>query len=174
MLEDDQTEFVEMILNKCKSLDATADDGHPSSSLDLVRAIQAVKTGTDINKRSKQLIKDRANDYSNKQALELYITDLLERGKTSKAYVLINNAIKFHYREPMLWQLLGTVYQLKAQEEDDEFLTQKAVVAFQKSGKYASIQINGCRNRGRLARDCLLNSSSYLHVISYVLETEID
>ena len=73
----------------------------------------------------------------------------------------------------MLWQLLGTVYQLKAQEEDDEFLTQKAVIAFQKSAKYSSIQINGSRNRGRLARDCLLNSASYLQVVSQVLESEI-
>ena len=73
----------------------------------------------------------------------------------------------------MLWQLLGTVYQLKAQEEDDEFLMQKAVVAFQKSAKYSSIQVSGSRSKGRLARDCLLNSGSYLQVISQVLETEI-
>ena len=135
ILEDDQTEFVEMILTKCSSLKKNADgfeeEGGPSSNLDLVRAIQAVKTGTDgPEKRAKRFIKGKATDFSSKQALEFYIKDLLERGKTNKAFVLINNGLKFHYREPMLWQLLGTVYQLKAQEVDDEFLMQKAVVAF--------------------------------------------
>ena len=144
MLEDDQTEYVEMILAKCRSLArnelAVVEDDEDINGLDLVRAILIVKTGAaDSGKRSKQLIKEKANDFSSKQALEIYIKDLLERGKTNKAYVLLNNAIKFHYREPILWQLLGTVYQLKAQEEDDEFLMQKSIIAFQKSAKYSSI-----------------------------------
>ena len=182
MLEDDQTEFVDMILTKCRSLKKNSASlfdrsNDASSSLDLVRAIQITKTRTGddeiTEKAAYKFIKEKANNFTSKQALEIHIKDLLERGKTNKAFVLINNAIKFHYREPALWQLLGTIYQLKAQEVSDDFLMQKAVVAFQKSAKYSSIQLNGSRNRGRLARDCLLNSASYLQVISYVLEAEI-
>jgi len=110
MLEDGQADLVELILAKCKSLQASSG----SNKLDLVRAIQAVKSGHDKTKQAKQLIKERANDFSSKHAVEIYSKDLLERGKIAKAYVLINNALKFYYREPMLWQLLGTVYQLKA------------------------------------------------------------
>ena len=157
-----------MILTKCRSL---------KSNLELVRAIQVLKTrtgdDTKAERAAEKLIKEKANDFSSKHALEIYVKDLLESGETNKAFVLINNAIKFHYREPALWQLLGTIYQLKAQEVDDDFLMQKAVVAFQKSAKYSSIQLNGSRNRGRLARDCLLNTASYLQVISHVLEAEI-
>ena len=56
MLEDDQTDFVDMILSKCRSLQKSGgeDDDDVNSGLDLVRAIYAVKTGKDdLSKRSK-------------------------------------------------------------------------------------------------------------------------
>ena len=51
MLEDNQTEFVDMILTKCRSLKKNSSNefdmsNDASSSLDLVRAIQIVKTKT--------------------------------------------------------------------------------------------------------------------------------
>ena len=75
----------------------------------LTRTIHEVLKG-QASKEKRQAIKQAANDFSSKMALEIYIRDLLERGKINKAFIVINNGLKFHYREPALWQLLGLIY----------------------------------------------------------------
>ena len=150
-----------MILSKSKSLANAEDD-----PLVLLKAIHSVRKGQETKERV-AVIKQAANDFSSKLALEMYVKDLLERGKVNKAFILVNSGLKFYYREPVLWQLLGSIYQIQAQEADDEHLMQKAVVAYQKSAKYLS------RNRGKGARECLLNSASYLQVINFVIEAEL-
>ena len=139
-----------MVLSKCRSLAKAEDD-----PLLLLKAIHAVRQGQET-KESIAAIKQAANDFSSKLALEMYIKDLLERGKINKAFIVINNGLKFYYREPALWQLLGLIYQTQALEADDQTLMQKSVVSLQKSAKYLS------RNKGKHTRDCLLNSASYL------------
>ena len=61
------------------------------------------------------LIKARAKDFSSRLALRVYLQRLLSlkgAAKTEKAQLLINSALKFHYRDADLWQLLGEVYDL--------------------------------------------------------------
>jgi predicted Zn-dependent protease len=67
---------------------------------------------------------------------------LVER-KLDKAYFYLDHCLKFDYRNPIIWSLLGEIYSLKGHSqhygnsEESDFNMEKATFCYLKSAKYA-------------------------------------
>lgn len=64
------------------------------------------------NKELKRLVKELNSESTNQnlEALTLLAQLHLDSGKPGKAFVLLNHCLKFDYRNPDLWTLLGHVH----------------------------------------------------------------
>ena len=62
---------------------------------------------------------------------------MLKGGSLDKVFFNLNHCLKFEYKNPRIWALLGQMYQLKSGEELEVNL-EKAAFCFTKSSKYQS------------------------------------
>ena len=55
-----------------------------------------------------------------------------------QAFFNLNHILKFDYKNPLVWTLLGQLYQLKALESEDtaDFNFEKSVFCHSKAAKY--------------------------------------
>ena len=73
---------------------------------------------------------------------------MLEEGRDiDQAFFNLNHVLKFDYRNSLVWSLLGTVYQNKAEASPDEadFNYEKAVFCQSKASKFESLMPMECR-----------------------------
>ena len=66
---------------------------------------------------------------------------LLQRDLLDEAFQILNHCLKFDYRRPELWSLLGDLYSRRADTNPDEaeYNLEKAAFSYSKSSKYASL-----------------------------------
>jgi uncharacterized protein HemY len=57
---------------------------------------------------------------------------LCARKKWNEAFLLVNNSLKLHYKDPTLWSLLHSIYQSRPEEEQNRAKAQAII----KSVKY--------------------------------------
>lgn len=67
-----------------------------------------------------EILKDviAKSQQSDVEAMLLHSEILMEKGKLDKAFFLLNHCLKFEYKNPLIWQLLGEVYQKKVKEQN--------------------------------------------------------
>lgn len=85
----------------------------------------------------------------NKECLKL---PSAEKG-LEKAFTYLNHCLKFDYRNPELWSLLGQLYMTRSRlcsSEEQEFNSEKATLCFSKSTKYETLMPLECRRLLRL------------------------
>lgn len=77
----------------------------------------------------------------------IYVEIVLQKEKYNKAFFYLNHCLKFDYRNPKVWYMLGEVYKFKSLEtcHDRIYNTEKAAFCFSKATKYEN----------RMSEDCL-------------------
>ena len=109
-------------------------------------------------KELKRLLKELISESSrqNLEALSLLAQLHLESGKAGKAFPLLNHCLKYDYRNPDIWTLLGKVYSaIQASPEEVEHNIEKSVFCFGKALKYSSLMPQECRRLLQLLPKCV-------------------
>eukprot|EP00347_Sterkiella_histriomuscorum_P019334 403342040 len=120
-----------------------------------VRALEAQLLYLDQSQAFKQqaidIIKSiiKFSQQTDVEAMVFYSQILMENGKYDKAFYFLNHCLKFDYRNTLIWQLLGEIYETKAsqlsegrtqhyssQNNERAFNLEKAGFCFAKAAKY--------------------------------------
>ena len=80
-------------------------------------------------REAKHFLREQS-DSGNLDATLVLADYLTSKGKFAKAFLMVNNALKLHYRDPCLWSLLHKIY-------DHDKLPEKSIAAATKAAKYA-------------------------------------
>jgi len=83
----------------------------------------------------------------NLEAMTMLAERLLAKGALDESYLLLNHCLKYEYRSPELWSLLGELYSRRPDQNQDEaeLNSEKAVFCFTKAGKYGGMLSTECR-----------------------------
>jgi predicted Zn-dependent protease len=109
----------------------------------------------ELKHLAKELISQ--STFQNLEALALLAQLHLDSGKASKAFTLLNHCLKYDYRNPDLWTLLGNAYttMMSSSPEESEYKIEKSVFCFGKALKYSASMSQECRRLLRLLPKCV-------------------
>jgi predicted Zn-dependent protease len=83
----------------------------------------------------------------NLEAMTMLADRLLMKGALEESFHLLNHCLKYEYRSPEVWSLLGELYTRRADQNQDEaeVNSEKAVFCFSKASKYGCLLSTECR-----------------------------
>ncbi|CDW77388.1 glutamine amidotransferase [Stylonychia lemnae] len=110
-------------------------------SIRLLDAVLNMYEGESAEKlKAKMTIKDiiRSSNETDIEAILVYSEILIELEKYDKAFFYLNHSLKYEYRNPNIWRLLGEVYQQKARlcdsQSNGKQLTDEKTFNLEKAG----------------------------------------
>ena len=79
--------------------------------------------------------------------MTMFAERLLSKGALEESFHLLNHCLKYEYRSPELWSLLGELYTRRADQNQDEAEAnnEKATLCFTKASKYGGLLSTECR-----------------------------